>query len=444
MVVLGGGLSGVATAYTLARAGMRRVTLVESGERLGGLAGSFERAGHFYPLGYHHILHRDRTLLYFLERIGALERVRWRRVRMLFHVDGGLHDLGSVAGLLRFPMRALDKARFVRLMLRAFARRDWSDWEGRSAAELVDRWAGPGVREALFEPLTRLKFELSCAEVSAAWLGSRLGFREGASVLGYIPGANWTRVLCDGVTELVRELGVKLRLRAPVKELRTKDGRIAEAVLADGERVSGDLFVSSLPTEVFQLLAPGDQTPHLGSIRYTALLSMVCATRQRFEPDFYWLNVSSPGHAACGIFLLSSLNPTIGAPGESCVNFVTHLRSRHDPRFRLPDDALLDLYRRDLREILGLDLEPLWTNVARVPLYSPIFTTGFQNPPVRSRSFENLWFAGNYRTFPSVASTGTALGSGIVAARAVLDHLGLPTALPGAVRRVRRGRLPIG
>jgi oxygen-dependent protoporphyrinogen oxidase len=60
VVVLGGGLSGMAAAYTLARGGLTDVTLVERGPALGGLAGSVERDGHFYPLGYHHILHRDR------------------------------------------------------------------------------------------------------------------------------------------------------------------------------------------------------------------------------------------------------------------------------------------------------------------------------------------------------------------------------------------------
>ena len=76
VVVLGGGLSGAAAAYTLGLSGVRDVTVLESGASLGGLAGSFERDGHFYPLGYHHILHRDRTLLFFLQKIGALPDVR--------------------------------------------------------------------------------------------------------------------------------------------------------------------------------------------------------------------------------------------------------------------------------------------------------------------------------------------------------------------------------
>jgi protoporphyrinogen oxidase len=169
VVVLGGGLSGVSAAYALARAGFRDVTILERGASLGGLAGSFERDGHHYPLGYHHILHRDRTLLFFLEKIGALRDVRWRRIRMLFQADGEPYDLGTPSGFLRFPMSLVDKLRFVGLMLRAFGKSDWSDWTGRSAAELVDRWASPGVRAAIFEPLSRLKFDLPCGEVAAIY-----------------------------------------------------------------------------------------------------------------------------------------------------------------------------------------------------------------------------------------------------------------------------------
>jgi protoporphyrinogen oxidase len=442
VVVLGGGLSGAAAAYTLAEAGVQDITLLERGDSLGGLAGSFERDGHFYPLGYHHILHRDRPLLYFLERMGALEAVRWRRVRMLFHLDGVHHDLGTPAGFLRFPMAAADKLRFVRLMLRAFGKRDWSDWLDRDAAELVDGWGGPGVREAIFERLTRLKFELPCEEVSAAWLGARLHYREGSAPLGYIPGANWTKVLCDGVARLLAESGVRVRLRTAVERLHTEGDRVVAAELDDGTHVAGDRFVSSVPTEVFLRLVPGDHTPNLAGIRYSALISVICATRQRVEPDFYWMNLASPGHTACGVFLLSSLNPTIGAPGDTCVNFVTHLRGRDRELFRLGDEELLARLLRDFRAVFGFDLDPFWVNITRVPMYSPVFGPSFRNPPVRSSSWRNLYFAGNYRTFPSIVSTGTALGSGVEAGEALLRDAGGDTELPTRIEGFRLRSMP--
>jgi protoporphyrinogen oxidase len=433
VVVLGGGLSGVATAYTLARAGMTDVTVVERGPTLGGLAGSFEREGHFYPLGYHHILHRDHALLFFLDLIGALPTVRWRRVRMLFHLGGRAYDLGSPGGFLSFPMSLRDKVGFVRLMLKAFNKRDWSDWQDRSAADLVDTYAGPGAREALFERLTRLKFELPCDQVSGAWLGARLHFREGSAPFGYIPDANWTKVLCDGMTRLLGDLGVKVRLNTGVSRLAAADGRVREAELSTGERVGGDLFVSTIPTEVYLGLLPGDRTPELERIRYSALISVVCATRQAVDPRAYWINLASLDRTACGIFLLSSLNPTIGRPGDSCVNFVTHLRGRDRPLFQVTDDELLARYRDDFRAVFGFDLEPFWTHVARVPMYSPVFGRSFRNPPLRSASWRNLYFAGNYRTFPTIVSTGTALGSGVQTGRALLEDLGERTDLAARI-----------
>lgn len=444
VVVLGGGLSGAAAAYALACGGLSDITVIERGDTLGGLAGSFEREGHFYPLGYHHILHRDRVLHFFLDRIDALRSVRWRPVRMLFHLGGRGYDLGSPKGFLAFPMSLRDKAGFVRLMLKAFGKRDWSEWADRSAADLVDTYAGAGVRTALFERLTRLKFELPCDEVSGAWLGARLYYREGSSPFGYIPGANWTKVLCDGVTRLLAERGVKVRLNLAVTRLTTSAGRIQQAELANGERVGADLFVSTVPTEVYLRLVGGDRTAELERMRYSALISMVCAVPHTVQPRAYWINLASLDRTACAIFLLSELNPTIGRPGETCVNFVTHLRGRDRPLFHATDDDLLRRYREDFRAVFNAELEPCWTHVSRVPMYSPVFGRSYHNPAVRSASWENVYFAGNYRTFPSIVSTGTALGSGLETATAMLRDLGIRSRLDADAAGFRLRGMPRG
>lgn len=443
-VVLGGGLSGMSAAYALARAGWREVTVVERGDELGGLAGSIFVGERFYPLAYHHILHRDRTLLWFLEAIGALGDVRWRKIRMLFRLDGRLYDLARPGDFLRFPMSLADKLRFARLMLRCFRKDDWSDWHDRSAADLVDRWGGAGVRRAIFEPLTRLKFELPCAQVSGAWLGARLHFREGSAPLGMIPGTNWTRVLCEGLTRLLVQHGVRLRTSTSVTRLHVDGGRIAAVELDDGSRLTADVVISTVPTEVYLRLVPGDDTPEIGSIRSTAIVSAMFATRQPVAPDFYWMNLATRDCAAGGVFRLESLNPTIGAPGDTVLNFITHVRHRDEEFFRRDEDSLLAAYRADFERIFGRPLEPFWSRLTRLPLYSPVFTRGYRNPPPRSNSWSNLYFAGNYRTFPSIASTGTALASGLDAAAALLADRGGTTDLPRRVAAFRLRRMPRG
>ena len=422
-VILGGGLSGAAVAASLARAGWDHITIVERGNELGGLAGSFEREGHFYPLGYHHILHRDKPLLYFLDQIGALSDVRWRRIKMLFHIDDHAFDLTHPIDFLRFPMSLVDKVRFAGLMLRCFRKSDWTDWNGRDAQEFIDSWAGGGVREAIFERLSQLKFGRPCADVSGAWLGARLHFREGSSPLGYIPEHNWTKVLCDGLSRLVEDQGVRARLATSAKALHGTNGRITELELENGERLGGDIFVSTVPTEVYCRMVDGDATPSLANIRYTAIVSAICATRQKVETDFYWMNLMSLRQSASGFFNLSSLNPSIGAPGDTCLNFMTHVPSRHDDFFKKSEDELWAGYLEDFKEIFGFEVEPFWTRMTKIPMYSPVLVPDYRNPPIRSNSWKNVYFAGNYRTFPSTVTTGTALYSGLEAADAILsDH----------------------
>jgi protoporphyrinogen oxidase len=298
------------------------------------------------------------------------------------------------------------------------------------------------VLAAIFEPLSQLKFELPAEEVSGAWLGARLHFREGSAPLGYIPGANWTAVLCEGLGRLLQERGVKVRLGVTVERLETRVDRVTEAVLADGERVGGDVFVSSIPTEVYCRLVPQDLTPHLASIRYTAVISAICATHQVVEPDFYWMVLASLDRSAGGLFMLNSLNPTIGESGDACLNFVNHIQSRDRPSFRRSDDEIWDGYSRDFREIFGVALDPFWTHLSRIPMYSPIFYRGYQNPPVKSTSMTNLYFAGNYRTFPSIVSTGTALASGLEAGEAILRDGGRATDLRRLARTFRLSTMP--
>jgi len=163
-----------------------------------------------------------------------------------------------------------------------------------------DRLAGrTGRPRAILERRSRLKFKLPRNDVSGAWLGMR------------------------------------------VAKLHMREDRTHEAELADGERLGGALFASTIPTEVYLKLVPGDATPNLAFIRCSALISVICATRRAERPGAYRTNLASLARTAAGIFLLSALNPRIGRPGDGCVNFVPHLRGGDRPLFASSDEGLV-------------------------------------------------------------------------------------------------------
>jgi protoporphyrinogen oxidase len=419
VVIIGGGMSGLAAGWHLARS-EHSVVVLERETSLGGLARSFEHEGRHYPLGYHHILRSDTALLRFLARVGLLPRVHWSRQRMAFALDGGLHSLSSPRSLLHLPFGNADKLRLLRVMARALLQRD-AERPDPDAATWIRARGGEALLEHFFEPLAQLKFGVGCDELSTRWLLARIGAWEGIGPLGYIPGHNWVHELVGAMAAGIRRGGGELRTgSAVIGTRRGAGGRLSAVELASGERVEGDIFVSTVPPPLLAPLLERD-SQDLGGIRYTRAVSCVLGCTTEPEPPCYWTNFLRPRRSFGGLFRLELLNPSLGPPGLHLVNFVTHLgASTGDALYRASDDAITERYLEDHRRCFGQRLEPLWARVSRIGHYSPVFHHGYRNPPAASPSTPNLFFAGNYRTFPRITSTGQALDSGEEVAGAVV------------------------
>jgi hypothetical protein len=114
------------------------------------------------------------------------------------------------------------------------------------------------------------------------------------------------------------------------------------------------------------------------------------------------------------------------------VNFVTHLNSRRRPLFTLPDAELTDAYLRDFRAVFGHDLDPFWVNVARVPMYSAVFTPGFRNPPSRSATWPTSISPATIAPFPRSSRPVPRCALAAISVRRSLAISGLSTELPAA------------
>ncbi|MFH1464019.1 MAG: FAD-dependent oxidoreductase, partial [Pseudomonadota bacterium] len=186
VVVVGGGLAGLAAAWRLARAGLA-VTLLEAEPVLGGQARSFEQGGRRLPIAYHHVNPRDATLARFLGALGLLPRVVWRHVEVACLVDGRAHVLASPRGFWGYPAGIGEKARMAAVTLRAWWGHDDLALHDVDAATWLRGAVGDGALLALFDRLARLRLGVGADEVSAAWIRARLASREGATRMGCVP-----------------------------------------------------------------------------------------------------------------------------------------------------------------------------------------------------------------------------------------------------------------
>src|SRR2546423_2039403 len=109
--VIGGGFTGLTTAFYLLCAGAK-VTVLEAGPQPGGLA-TFHDFGPFcWDKFYHCILTSDAALLQLIHDLGLSDELHWTETKTGFFVDGSIHSMSSALDFLRFrPLSVWAKIR---------------------------------------------------------------------------------------------------------------------------------------------------------------------------------------------------------------------------------------------------------------------------------------------------------------------------------------------
>src|SRR5665213_974118 len=119
VIIVGGGLAGMAAAIALEEAGAQ-VTLIESRKSLGGRASSFEdpQTGETLDNCQHVLLGCCTNLLDFYRRIGVEHLVKYERTVHFVDPQGRRHQLAGMRGLPAPLHLGFSMARFGALTLR--------------------------------------------------------------------------------------------------------------------------------------------------------------------------------------------------------------------------------------------------------------------------------------------------------------------------------------
>lgn len=390
----------------------------------GGLAGGFKIKNKYFPLGYHHILYQDKPLLATLKNLDILKEVKWKKEKVLFAIDNKFYNLTNPIDFFRFPLLIADKARFIKLMVYCALKRRWEDDLG-NAQDWLDHIAGANVRKTIFDPLMDIKYGLPSQQLSANWLGSRLHYQEFSRPLGYIPGTEWTRVLTDALVKKFVGAGGTLITNARAERVIIENNAICGIQFQkDGtsQRLDCEILINTAPPHIFLTLCKYHDKK-LETNKYLDALSLIVETNQRLPREFYLLSCLKPRYSFGGIFMLSSLNKTLGVNNGTILNFFTTLPVQNEHLRNSTPEALMELYQNDFEKLFGFRLNPLWHHLSLIKNYSPEFLKDYQNPNPRG-TVRGLYFAGNYLTYPVITSTGSAIYSGERAADYIIEDNG--------------------
>jgi squalene-associated FAD-dependent desaturase len=368
VVVIGGGLAGIAAALDCARSGAR-VTLLEARARLGGAAYSYTRDGLTIDNGQHVFLRCCSAYQTLLEQIGATELVTMqprldvavlapdgRRGRLQrAGLPAPLHLAGS---LLRYPFIgngerlglavAMQRLRSVDVDDPANDIRSFGDW-------LRAQHQSPRAVEVIWELIAKPTLNLTVDDASLAQAAQvfQLGLLQDAAAgdIGWAA-APLSEIHDTAAARALANAGVSLQLRSTAKLIAPIDAGDSDAGLtvttADGQELRADAVVLAVPPRRAVKLLPdaaGLDPAFVDQLGHAAIVNLhVVYDRKVLEQPF----------AACVGTPVQWIFDRSDSSGLRTGQYVTVSLSAADDEFATAPEELRERYLPELARILPL------------------------------------------------------------------------------------------
>jgi protoporphyrinogen oxidase len=410
VVVLGGGLAGLACAHELASGGAE-VTVLEREAYPGGMASSFtervpDASGQVeewtYDFGPHRFHTTDPELIGHVKRVLAGNHLTAQRLSRIA-LGGRFYD---------YPLSAENVLRQLppRLLVRAFADYAWvrfteavhlSHWSDANFEGWVTKRFGRTLYDLFFGRYTAKTWKMSPAEISGDWASQRISLlslsdavvkslspaqRRGdaATPRGLVrsfiyPAHGGIGEIARGYVREIERLGSRVLCEAPVTRIHVDNDRVTQVDYGGPQAgsVSADDYISTIPVTVLARMlrpaAPAAVIEAVGRLQHVSIIFIYLRlARPSVSPDS-WMYIPEPEQTIHRISEFKNFSPH-AAPADKtmvCAEITCRLGDEH---WRADDDALIATAAADL-ERLGLiapgDLLGGW--VRRIPHAYPIY-----------------------------------------------------------------------
>ncbi|MFH1561321.1 MAG: FAD-dependent oxidoreductase [Patescibacteria group bacterium] len=386
IVVVGAGISGLASAYFLSQKG-HRVTVLEQSDVLGGLAASVKEDRWQWPLEgfYHHFFQKDRYLQGLLKDLGLAKDLVYHSAQTSLFCQGQVLPFDTVKDFLSFPhLPFKDKIRMGSAIFLLRQTPFWPIFKNTYAKDVFPKTFGISGWETVWQPLMEGKFGPAWEEVASAWFWARIKSR--SSKLGYLLGG--TEGLLGKLKDEIKKNGGQIKLNCPIKKLhQTESGWLVVGPKGSfkADRVVLATDFSQALTLSKDYLAP-EEVAQWQDLKSLGALTLILRLERKFLPgETYWLNILDPSFPFVAVVEQTNLVDKKIYAGEHVV-YVGGYYQQNNPIFTWSQQKVFDRFAPFLRRISpSFDQFLIGSRCFSALNAQPIISPGYQHlvPPLK-------------------------------------------------------------
>lgn len=412
VLIIGGGFTGLSTAERLVGEGCS-VTIVESENSLGGLAGGYREEGWKWSLEffYHHIFTNDKEIKSLAEKVGW-PMVEYSPLTTSF-IDSEEIQLDSPISVLKFGKIGLLSRLWMGVGLAFLKIIPDGKWlERYRVVDMLPWLIGREGYKTIWLKLLKAKFGSYYDQVNMAWFWTRVAKR--TKNLGYFEGG--FQKLADNIGEYLKEKGVEIRLGVAVKDIERKGNKW----IVEGEEFDKVLFTT--PAPVVEKIMPG--LVRWPKIDYLYGQTLVLSLKKKLI-NGYWMNILEKNWP----FLVAVQHTNMVDSkhyGRDEVLYLGNYLEEGDGRLKMSKNELLKLYLPYLKRINN-EFDKSWIRKMKLfvkPYSQPVFPINYSAlVPGYKTSEKDVYVANMSMVYPFDRGTNYAVKMGKEVAELMLSDL---------------------
>jgi protoporphyrinogen oxidase len=412
-IILGGGIAGLASAYELLKRG-QRVTLIEKGGEVGGLARTLIRDGFRFDLGGHRFHSNNPAVVGWLKELLPNDLQTVPRVSHIY-LNGRFVDYP-----ISFPnaFTAFHWAEAIQLAA-SYAGSRLVGWQ--RADDSFEDWVikrfGRAMYRAFFQPYTEKVWGIPCDELSAEWAEQRIGLPSPWQALkqAILPPA-WKHTPATAISHFyyprygfgmivqalkreVESLGATIYIGTTATSLNPGNGGFELSLqLPSGLTmvINAAEVISTIPLEQLLVLLPAEpakqQLMDQHRLDYRGLICVFMALhKEQITPDS-WTYFPDPAFVFGRTHEPKNWSSEMVPDPAFSSLAVEIFASQGDPVWLGPDDAIMNQVAAQLSQLGWFKRKQVYNRwLVRIPYAYPVYRVGYRARLEQIKSYLSRW-----------------------------------------------------